>query len=294
MVIIPKPEPAVKSAAPAPKRPRGRPRKDGSSNSGGRPGGSESSSDELEIEDEEPPETTPALLSISVPTDERGKTVYHAVQAVWSPRNKSVDPEKVRSGIASYGETIRGLRDAWKTKNEILRKAELPNSPTAADAPKLKDEVARYRELLDIVMLRSTQYGHPAIVKRYVYSSLSTLTSDFSPVYHHVLWKTAACGQKALIEVNFSIFLSWLQPRTSLRSENEAIGPRCMALSPNVDVHSSTPLNSLQIAVLVNRLRAVGRPQHCFPTNRLITFTDDVAQTRRKSVYHVGTVLVHA
>src|SRR6202012_4948485 len=134
----------------------------------GQPAVPESSDDELEIEDEDPPEMTPALLAVSMPTDERGKALYRVVQAVWSPRNKSVDPEQVRSGIANYGDTIRGLRDAWKTKNESLRKAELPNSQTAADAPRLKDEVARYRQLLETVMLRSLQYGHPAIVKRYV------------------------------------------------------------------------------------------------------------------------------
>jgi hypothetical protein len=135
-----------------------------------------SSDDELEIEDEEPPETIPAQLAVSMPTDDRGKALYRAVQAVWSPRNKPVDPEKVRGGIANYGDTIRGLRDAWKTKNESLRKAELPNSPTASDATYLKEEVARYRQLLETVMLRSLQYSHPAILKRYVDPLLSCMS----------------------------------------------------------------------------------------------------------------------
>ncbi|EXJ59786.1 hypothetical protein A1O7_03933 [Cladophialophora yegresii CBS 114405] len=204
VVIVPKLEQATKSTAAkdptAPKKPRGRPRKDASAQAGGQSAGSAASSDdELEIEDEEPPEMTPALLAVSMPADERGRALYRAVQAVWSPRNKPVDPEKVRGGIANYGDTIRGLRDAWKTKNETLRKAELPNSPTAAQAAGLKEEVARYRQLLEMVMMRSLQYSHPAILKRlgenqFTMSALSSFildrinVSDFdSPLTYAIL-----------------------------------------------------------------------------------------------------------
>ncbi|OCT47569.1 C-x8-C-x5-C-x3-H type zinc finger protein [Cladophialophora carrionii] len=188
VVIVPKLEQATKPAAAkdptGPKKPRGRPRKDASAQAGDQAAGSAASSDdELEIEDEEPPEMIPALLAVSMPADERGRALYRAVQAVWSPRNKPVDPEKVRGGIANYGDTIRGLRDAWKTKNETLRKAELPNSPTAAEAARLKEEVARYRQLLETVMLRSLQYSHPAILKRlgenqFTMSALSSFILD--------------------------------------------------------------------------------------------------------------------
>ncbi|KAJ9611325.1 hypothetical protein H2200_004509 [Cladophialophora chaetospira] len=189
VVIIPKSEQPAKAAPTAnkdptaPKRPRGRPRKDASVQSGAQAAASESSDDELEIEDDDPPEMTPALLSLSMPQDERGKTLYRAIQAVWSPRNKSVDPEKIRAGIAQFGDVIRGLRDAWKTRNETLRKAELPNSSTSADASRLKEEVARYRQLLEMVMLRSLQYGHLGIVKRlgenqFTMSALSSFMLD--------------------------------------------------------------------------------------------------------------------
>ena len=177
VVIIPKSEQSTKSAAAKDsnltKRPRGRPRKDGSTKPSDPSNASISPDDDLEIEDEEPPEMTPPLLTVSMPTDERGRALYSAVLAVWSPRNRPVDPEKIRSGIANFADTIRGLRDAWKTKNETLRKAELPNSSTAADAPRLKEEVARYRQVLETIMQRSLLYGHPAIVKRYVRSLLN-------------------------------------------------------------------------------------------------------------------------
>ena len=208
MVIIPKREQSSKSAAAkdpnAPKRPRGRPRKDGSVRASGASAATQSSDDELEIEDEEPPEMTPALLTVSMPTDERGKALYNAVQAVWSPRNKSADPEKVRSGIAGFADTIRGLRDAWKTKNESLRKSELPNSPIAADAPRLKEEVARYRQLLETVMQRSLLYGHPAIVKRYVHPLLSL--------------RICACPVPRLMHLEVASMWLWALDRQMIRS----------------------------------------------------------------------------
>jgi len=133
--------------------------------------GSNSSDDELTIE-EEPPEMTPAVLTVSAPTDERGKAIYDAVNAVWSPRNKSAPAEKIRSGIAGFGDTVRGLRDSWKSKNDNLRKAELPNSPTASEATRLKEEAARYRSAMEVVMARSLTFGHPAVVKRYVHTPI--------------------------------------------------------------------------------------------------------------------------
>lgn len=128
------------------------------------------SANELEIEDE-PPERTPAILTVSAPPDARSQALFGAVEAVWSPRNKPVTPEKIRSGIHQFGETVRKLRDVWKAKNDALIKAELPSSDTATDAPKLKDEVAHYRQVMELVMSRSLDYGNDSIVKRYVPTS---------------------------------------------------------------------------------------------------------------------------
>ncbi|KIV96520.1 hypothetical protein, variant 2 [Exophiala mesophila] len=125
----------------------------------------DSSDDELAIEEDEP-EMIPAVLAVAQPTDERGKLLYNAVNAVWSPRNRSASVEKVRSAIAAFGDTVRGLRDSWKSKNDSLRKAELPNSPTASDVTLLKEEVAKYRSIMELLMTRSLLHGHPTIVKR--------------------------------------------------------------------------------------------------------------------------------
>ena len=94
VAIMAKPEQPPKPAAPgkdpnAPKRPRGRPRKDATTQPGGQPAVPESSDDELEIEDDDPPEMTPALLSVSMPTDERGKTIYRTAVRYAVPLQQS-------------------------------------------------------------------------------------------------------------------------------------------------------------------------------------------------------------
>ena len=85
----------------APKRPRGRPRKDdttprvkkeGQDSSSSSESGSE---DDLEIDDE-PPEPRPALLVVTPPSDLGSKALYDAVQAVWSPRNKPAVGDNIR------------------------------------------------------------------------------------------------------------------------------------------------------------------------------------------------------
>ncbi|KIX01056.1 uncharacterized protein Z518_10122 [Rhinocladiella mackenziei CBS 650.93] len=171
--VQPKPEKIAKSKTPkdphAPRKSKTKTKKDVAADTKTEEQASDSESssdDELSFEDEDPPEMTPTLLTVSAPTDERGKALYSSVQAVWAPRNRPAPPEKIRNGIAGFGDTVRSLRDAWKVKNDSLRKAEIPNSPTASDAARLKDEVARYRTVMESVMARSNMYGHPAIVKR--------------------------------------------------------------------------------------------------------------------------------
>lgn len=137
---------------------QGKTRKDGAPGSG-------SDSDDLEVE--EPPEPKPAVISIEKPSDLRGKLLFEMVEVVWAPHNKSVSAERVRHGIAEFGETVRGLRDQWKAKNEELKKAEIPNSATAGNAATLKSDVAKHREIMETGVARAVRFGHPTILKRY-------------------------------------------------------------------------------------------------------------------------------
>jgi hypothetical protein len=177
---VPSAKPKLPKDPNAPKRPRGRPRKDGTIPKQHTQGSESDSSSESDLSVEEEPEKLPALLSVQMPTDERGKAMFQAVQAVWSPRNLTAPVEKIKAGIAQFGDTIRSLRDSWKSKNESLKKAELPNSATAANATLLKADVAHYRQIVETVVNRSIQLAHPAILKRYVSPISPSPIMDFN------------------------------------------------------------------------------------------------------------------
>jgi len=123
------------------------------------------SDDDLDIEDEEPAETRPAVITIAKPmNDERGKLLWEVVDAVWTPKNKPAPPDKIRSAVRFVGEAVRSLRDKWKETNDKLKKAENANQPTEG----LKVAVGTYREIMETLAGRVTNFGHPSILKRYV------------------------------------------------------------------------------------------------------------------------------
>jgi hypothetical protein len=156
----------------APKRPRGRPRKDGTlprvKQEGKSPTSSYDSESDSDLEIEEPPDPMPEILKSGRPNDSDGQVLFDTVQAVWSPHNKPAVPDNIRAGIAQFGETIRKLRDAWKAKNAALQQAENANSSNVAS---LKEEVGQYRRLMQEVAKTAVELGHPAHLKKYVYTS---------------------------------------------------------------------------------------------------------------------------
>lgn len=172
MTVVNKTEKSLSKPRPkkdpnAPKRPRGRPRKDGQT--GTKPDGSvsgstdDSDSDDLVIE--QAPEPMPAILIPPRPDQIDQRLVYEACLAVWSPRNLTVPAKKVSEAVKTLGELLKGLRDQWKTRNELLKRAELANTPAV---PSLKADVAKLRQQAEIVTSRVTEYGHPSLLAQYV------------------------------------------------------------------------------------------------------------------------------
>lgn len=170
--VTPKPEKAsVKARKPkdpnAPKRPRGRPRKDATQASVKlEVDASTSNSDTDELQVEEMPEPTPDLLRDAPPDIAEHRVIYDVAVAVWSPRNKPAMAEKVRKGIALFGDLVKKQRDAWKIKNEALKQAELANT---ADIPSLKQEVAQFRKTIETMADQALRFGHPAHLAKYVF-----------------------------------------------------------------------------------------------------------------------------
>jgi hypothetical protein len=120
---------------------------------------------ESDTEGDHAPEPLPEILKRERQDDLEGRVLYETVKAVWSPRNKHAIPDKIRAGIAQFGETIRKVRDAWKAKNAALQQAENTNSTTV---PSLKDQVGQYRRLMQNVAEEAVEWGHPAHLKKYV------------------------------------------------------------------------------------------------------------------------------
>lgn len=150
----------------APKRPRGRPRKDAPqllAKPENDISTSDSDSDELQIA--EIPEPTPDLLRGAPPEIAEDRVIYDVAVAVWSPRNKPAVAEKVRNGIALFGDVVKKQRDAWKVKNEALKQAELANTPAIAG---LKQEVAQFRNTIRTMAVQALRFGHPSHLAKYV------------------------------------------------------------------------------------------------------------------------------
>lgn len=130
--------------------------------------GSVASTDsDIEIEDEDP-QPKPAAISIARPMDERGQILWDIINAVWSPHNKPVSGDQVRTAITFAANSLQTLRNKWKQANEQLKQAEIPNSSTHHHIPSLKASVENFRMIMEILAFRITSFAHPSIIKRYV------------------------------------------------------------------------------------------------------------------------------
>ena len=148
----------------APKKPRGRPRKDGTIPVPKIDGQEVSTTSDSDSEDDnEPPDPKPALLVVSPPTDLIGRATYDAVAAVWSPQNKRPIWGNIIKGMALFADAIKSLRDAWKAKNEALKKAENSNSNNIQE---LRQDVGRFRTGVETALQRALQFGHEAHLNR--------------------------------------------------------------------------------------------------------------------------------
>ncbi|KAL9623900.1 MAG: hypothetical protein Q9160_001892 [Pyrenula sp. 1 TL-2023] len=175
-------KPRSKKDPNAPKRPRGRPRKDGAGalKDEGSPTGSTDDSDSDDLVIEQAPEPMPGILIPPRPDQVDQKIIYEACLAVWSPRNLAVPAKKVSDAVKSIGDLLKGLRDQWKKQNELLKQAEIAGSPATAS---LKADVARLRQQAGAVASKVAEYGHPSLLPHlgnnpYTLSALQSFLLD--------------------------------------------------------------------------------------------------------------------
>ena len=124
------------------------------------------SSDDSDLEIEAPPEASP--IPPVRPTDPIGAAEYDTMQAVWSPRNKRVSAEKVKSGLMQFKDIIKALRDLWKEQSQDMKTAE--NNGDDQKAVKLKEGVVLQRQTMNKIVTTAMESGHPMIVEKYANS----------------------------------------------------------------------------------------------------------------------------
>lgn len=91
---------------------------------------------------------------------------YDTLQAVWSPRNRRPNADKVKNALVAFKDVVKRVRDAWKESSQAMKIAE--NKEENDRAAQLKKDVVLQRRLMDVVVSTTLEKGHPAIVEKYV------------------------------------------------------------------------------------------------------------------------------
>ncbi|KAF9891913.1 hypothetical protein FE257_002876 [Aspergillus nanangensis] len=123
---------------------------------------SESDTDYSDLEIELPEEPSP--IPPSRPVDPEAAVKYDTLNAVWYPRNRRPNADKVKSALVAFKDVVKTVRDTWKEKSQAMKVAENKNeSDTAA---KIKNDVVLQRRLMDAVVSTTLDKGHPMIVEK--------------------------------------------------------------------------------------------------------------------------------
>ena len=121
-------------------------------------------SDDSELEIEMPEEPSP--IPATRPTEPEAATAYDTLRAVWSPRNRRPNADKVKNALVAFKDVVKSVRDAWKESSQAMKMAE--NRDENDKAIQHKKEVVLQRRLMDVVVSTALEKGHPTIVEKYV------------------------------------------------------------------------------------------------------------------------------
>lgn len=134
----------------------------GKQTSDGSSSGSESdSSIEIQLPPEEPSPIPPVR-----PSEPLAAARYDTLWAVWSPRNRRPNSEKVKNALVAFKNVVKAVRDTWKERSQAMKTAE--NKGENDKAIQFKNEVVFQRRLMDVVVSTTLEMGHPMIVEKYV------------------------------------------------------------------------------------------------------------------------------
>jgi hypothetical protein len=122
----------------------------------------DTSDSELEFEEPEEPSPLPAIR----PSDLEGAMQYDTIKAIWAPRNRYPNVEKIKSALVAFKDIVKTVRDQWKTQSQALKDAENQNNNDKA--AEFRQKVVQQRQLINVAISTTIDKGHPIIVEKYV------------------------------------------------------------------------------------------------------------------------------
>ncbi|PYI07895.1 hypothetical protein BO78DRAFT_417189 [Aspergillus sclerotiicarbonarius CBS 121057] len=120
------------------------------------------SSDDSDLEIQAPEEPSP--IPPTRPNEPEAAAQYDAMKAVWSPRNRRPNVDKVKSALVAFKDVVKTVRDAWKENTQAMKVAE--NKGDNDKAAQLKKNVILQRRLMDVVVSTTLDKGHPIIIEK--------------------------------------------------------------------------------------------------------------------------------
>lgn len=129
---------------------------------------SDDSESDIEVQEE------PSPLPPTRPDNPEGAAEYDALKAVWAPRNRRPNVEKIKSALVAFKDVVKSVRDEWKTQSQAMKEAE--NKSENDKAAELKKKVVLQRHVMDVVVRTTLEKGHPVIVEKYVLFLFDSLT----------------------------------------------------------------------------------------------------------------------
>lgn len=160
---------------------------------------SSDSDDSIEIHVPAPEEPSP--IPSQRPSEPLAAARYDTLHAVWSPRNRHPNADKVKNALVAFKNVVKAVRDTWKDNTQAMKAAE--NKGETDKETQLKKEVVLQRRLMDVVVSTTLEMGHPTIVEKYVFFLivfLALATAFFSG--HRI--------QKRIEGFSPVIFLAWI------------------------------------------------------------------------------------
>ncbi|KAL5354996.1 hypothetical protein BJX96DRAFT_756 [Aspergillus floccosus] len=215
---------------------------------------SESETDESDLEIVSPEEPSP--IPPTRPTDPEAAIQYDTLQAVWSPRNRRPNVDKVKNALVAFKDVVKTVRDAWKEKTQAMKAAE--NKNENEKAAQIKKDVLLQRRLMDVIVSTTLEKGHPMIVEK-----LGEHPMAVAAVYSFLLDR----HQAADIDGEFTINLLKLLSRFVTMDEDVLNKTNVAKLLPRFVKKGGPTIRELSQKILDNAAASTKRKQDAAKTS---------------------------